>query len=61
MVSNSEIMFGFLTKAKAMEFVLNLLKTGDAQTIYYNLASMKLLAELIGRLTLTEEERELLS
>jgi transposase len=57
----AEIVFSFLTKAKVMEFVLNLLKTGDAQTIYYNLASMKLLTELIGRLTLTKEERELLS
>jgi hypothetical protein len=57
----AEIVFSFLTKAKVMEFVLNLLKTSDAQTIYYNLASMKLLTELIGRLGLTKEERELLS
>jgi len=57
----AEIEFSFLTKAKVMEFLLNLLKTNDAQTIYYNLASIKLLTELIGRLTLTKDERELLS
>ena len=56
----AEIVSGFL-KAKVVEFLLDLLKTSDAQTIHYNLASMKLLAELIGRLTLTKEERELLS
>jgi hypothetical protein len=56
----AEIVSGFL-KAKVVEFLLDLLKTSDAQTIHYNLASMKLLAELIGRLTLTKEERELSS
>jgi len=57
----AEIEFSFLQKHKVMEFLLNLIKTNDAQTIYYNLASMKLLTELFGRLALTKEERELLS
>jgi len=57
----AEIEFSFLQKHKVMEFLLNLLRTNDAQTIYYHLASMKLLTELFGRLTLTKEERELLS
>jgi hypothetical protein len=57
----TEILFGLLKKSVAMEYLLTLLKTSDAQTIYYNLAATKLLGEQLGRLELTNEEREVLS
>jgi hypothetical protein len=57
----TEILFGFLEKATAMDYLLTLLKTCDAQTIYYNLAATKLLGEQLGRFELTNEERKVLS
>jgi len=57
----TEIQFGLLKKQEAMDYILTLLKTCNAQTIYYNLAATKLLVEITDRPELTNEERKLLS
>jgi hypothetical protein len=56
-----QVLVDLAGKAFVMNYIMQVLRTCDAPTIYYTLAGMKLFRELLTPLALTREEQEMLS